>query len=339
MEIRVLGGAMAAAIAATALLAFADPAGAGGVPRREAGLPDVLVTHAPSVHPEGVAYDPTRRAFLVGSVRHGTVSVVRPNGSVHTLIDDPRMVSTIGVHVDPIRRRLLVVFADLGVGERSTPETTMHLSGLGIFDLRTGEPRRFVDLAAVAGPGLHAANDLAIGPDGTAYVTDPLSDALVRVDVRGQASVLARDSRFHDASQPTSFGLNGIVWHPGGYLLAVKSWGGELFRVTTGSQPVVRQVVTDQPIHNGDGLLLRPDGALLAVTNPLGPQGVAAVRLLRSRDRWTSASTTTLVPWPDSAPTTVTATPCGDYVLDGRLDALFGGATSDEFTLRRADLQ
>jgi sugar lactone lactonase YvrE len=301
-------------------------------------LPPVVAGAAASLHPEGVAYDPTRCAFLVGSLRHGTVSVVRRDGSVRMLASDPQMVSTIGVHVDAARNRLLVVYADLGVGERSTPATTMALSGVGFFDLRTGRLQRLVDLAAVAGPGLHAANDLTIAPDGTAYVTDPLSDALLRIDVDGHASVLIRDPRFHDAATPTSFGLNGIVWHPRGYLLAVKSWGGELFRVSTGSRPKVQLVSTDQPIHNGDGLLLRPDGTLLAVTNPLGPQGISAVRLLHSRDQWASAQTTRLLPWADPAPTTAAATPFGDYVLDGRLDVLFGGSSlSDNFDLRRVN--
>ncbi len=299
------------------------------------GFPPVLNAQAPSLHPEGVAYDPTRRAFLVSSVRHGTVSVVRADGSVRTLISDPRMISTLGIKVDVARHRILVAHADLGIGERTSPDTAMRHSGLGVFDLRTGKALRFADLAAAAGPGLHAANDLAVGPDGTAYVTDPLSDALLRVDVDGRASVLVRDPRFHDATQPTSFGLNGIVRHPNGYLLAVKSWGGEVFRIGTGKHPVVSQVAVDQPVHNGDGLLLRTDGSLLAVTNPLGPQGVSAVRVLRSGDGWSSARTTTLLPWPDEAPTTATRTPSGDYVLDGRLGVIFGGSLSDEFTLRR----
>lgn len=314
----------------TALLLFATPAYGGRV------FPDVVDASAPSLHPEGVAYDPTRQAFLVGSVRHGTVSVVRPDGGVRTLISDPWMISTLGIKVDAARQRVLVLHADLGVGEPTSPETAMHRSGLGIFDLRTGRLRQFVDLAAVAGPGLHAANDLTVAPDGTAYVTDPLSDALLRVDVRGHSSVLLRDARFHDATQPTSFGLNGIVLHPRGYLLAVKSWGGELFRISTGRHPSATQVTTDQPIHNGDGLLLRKDGSLLAVTNPLGPQGVSAVRLLRSPDGWSTARTSALLPWPDEAPTTAAHTPSGDYVLDGRLGILFGGSTSDTFTLRKA---
>src|SRR4051812_41151603 len=84
--------------------------------------PATITGHAAAVHPEGVAWDPSRQAFLVGSARHGTVSVVRPDGRVSTLVSDPRMVSTFGLRVDVARHRLLVAFADIGVGERSGPE-------------------------------------------------------------------------------------------------------------------------------------------------------------------------------------------------------------------------
>ncbi|HZC26467.1 MAG TPA: hypothetical protein VE287_05550 [Actinopolymorphaceae bacterium] len=331
-----------AALAAGAVMAAVVAAPAHATDLRlpmygHAHLPPVVAASAPAQHPEGVAWDPTRHAFLVSSLRHGTVSVVRADGSVRTLISDPRMISTLGIQVDARRNRVLVAFSDMGVGERTSPDTQMKVAGLGIFDLRTGTARHFVDLASVAGEGLHVANDIAVAPDGTAYVADSLSESLVQVDVWGHASVLVRDARFHAVSSPTGFGLNGIVWHPGGYLLAVKSWGGELFRITTGHKPTVTVVQTDKPIHNGDGLLLRRDGSLLAVTNPLGPDGISAVRLLRTRDDWTSATTAELLPWPDAASTTAAATPDGDYVLYGALDVLFGGGLSDNFDLRRAD--
>jgi hypothetical protein len=177
--------------------------------------------------------------------------------------------------------------------------------------------------------------DIAVAPDGTAYVTDSVSDAVLRVDVAGHASVLVRDPRFFNPTTPAGFGLNGIVWHPGGYLLVVKSRGGQLYRITTAPRPTVHAVATP-PVYNDDALLLRRDGTLLAVTNPLGPQGVSAVEILTSRDRWTTTTKVRILPWPDPTPTTATATPDGDYVLDGHLNVLFGGSgPADEFTIRR----
>ncbi|HEU5110810.1 MAG TPA: hypothetical protein VFT95_19900, partial [Micromonosporaceae bacterium] len=61
------------AAATGAAAAFTPTAATAAVP----GRGGVLRASAPSLHPEGVAWDATRGAFLVSSLRHGTVSVVR----------------------------------------------------------------------------------------------------------------------------------------------------------------------------------------------------------------------------------------------------------------------
>jgi sugar lactone lactonase YvrE len=324
MRKTILAAVLAAALAslavgaapalATTAAATADATARGLRP------PAVINGTAPSLHPEGVAWDPTRRAFLVSSVRHGTVSVVSPSGTVRTLVQDDRMVSTFGVHVDAARGRLLVTYADLGLGDRANGR-----SGLGIFDLGTGRPLHLVDLG-------HLANDLTIAPDGTAYVTDPGGDALYTVDTAGRASVLVQSPRFAG----TGFTLNGIVWHPGGYLLVVRYDVGILFRIPLCDPVHFTEVALDRPLVGGDGMALRPDGSLVVSTNTLGSTGEDAVQVLRSGDGWASAhQVSRTAPWPDRAPTTVAVSPYGTYVLSGRLDVLLGGGTTDAFTLRR----
>lgn len=316
---------LAMAVAAASVVAVTPAAGAA--PGR---LPEVISASAPQLHPEGVAWDPLRRSFLVSSMRYGTVSVVRPDGAVRTLAADPRMVSTFGVHTDAARGRVLTTFGDFGVGVRSSPETVRKSSGLGIFDLRTGRLRHLVDLAI--GAGDHAANDLAIDGAGNAYVTDPFSDAIYRVDVHGRASVLIRDPRLLS----NGIGMNGIVWHPSGHLLAVNYATGTLWRVPVAHPERLAQVSLPEPLVGGDGLDLRPDGSLTVVTNKLSAPGRVAVRVLRSADGWRSAGVTHRAePWADTEPTTVARTPHGSYVLDGRLSALLAGQPVHTFTLRR----
>jgi len=72
--------------------------------------PDLITGSAPRPHPEGVTYAPGEKRFLVGSVTHGTVSAVRPDGSVRTLVDDPALIMTMG----------LAVHAARSTGSRST---------------------------------------------------------------------------------------------------------------------------------------------------------------------------------------------------------------------------
>jgi len=130
-------------------LTAASPALASTATAHPLRLPPVIRGTAPALHPEGFAWDPTRGAFLVGSVKHGTVSVVRPDGSTRTLVSDPHLDSTFGVHVDVRRGRFLVAYADLGLGDR-----TGGASGIGIFDLRTGRTLRLIDFDSMFVPTL-----------------------------------------------------------------------------------------------------------------------------------------------------------------------------------------
>jgi len=320
--------ALTGAAAATALPAGLAHGASAPTRTTDTKTQDVLRASAPSLHPEGIAWDPTRAAFLVSSFRHGTVSVVRRDATVRTLVSDPLMVSTLGVRLDVVRRRILVAFADVGVGERSSPQTMFTGSGLGIFDLATGRPRHIVALTDI--PGGHVANDIALDAAGNAYVTDVASDGIYRVDPGGRASVLVRDARL---ANPTA-GLNGIVWHPAGFLIAVSYTTGQLWRI--GLDGNVREVALDRPLVGGDGLVLLPDGRLVVVTNGVLVPGENAVQILRGADGWTTARTVErAAPWPDGAPSTATLTPSGVWVVAGALEALFQGATSDDFTIRR----
>jgi sugar lactone lactonase YvrE len=300
------------------------------------GLPPVIDTTAPEPHPEGVTWDPGRQAFLVGSVRHGTVSVVRPDGTVTTLVDDGVMVTTIGVHADPARNRVLVAYQDPGVGTRTDPSTFLQQSGVGIFDLTTGTLLHRVDLSDVPGGAdyVHGANDLAVAADGTAYVTDIAAGELYRVTTSGDASLLLQDDRLGR----DGVGPNGIVWHPHGYLLVVRYDTGTLWRVPVDAPEAMTEVELDVPVVAGDGMLLRPDGTLVVMRNHLASTEEGAVTVLRSRDGWRTAATVREVrPWPEENPTTATLTPSGTYVIEGRLGSLFAGDPSDELTIRRLD--
>lgn len=301
-----------------------------------AGPPELITSEAATLHPEGVAWDPFRRTFLVGSVRHGTVSVVRANGTVDTLVDDGVMVSAIGVHVDAPRRRVLVAYQDPGVGTRTSEQTLLKQSGLGIFDLGTGALLHRVDLSAVpGGAGIHGANDVAIDSAGNAYVTDIAAGEIYRVDTAGRATLLLHNP---DLLGRDGVGPNGIAWHPDGYLLVVRYDLGTVFRVPVGAPDQAQAVRLDQPVVGGDGIALRPDGTLVVVINHLASPATESVAVLRSADGWASARTVARrSPWPDSAPTTAAVTQHGTYVIDGRLPDLFAGTPSDGFTLRRLD--
>jgi sugar lactone lactonase YvrE len=317
---------LAAAVAALAILA--SPAAATA---HHPDVPDVIEAHADGLHPEGIAYDPGRGEFLVSSVRHGTVSVVDADGTTTTLIDDPDLISTFGLGVDRRRGLVLVTDGDLGLSERTSPETVQRTAGLGVYDLATGEKVDYIDLDALAPDATaHAANDVAIAPDGTAYVTDTLAGLVYEIEPDGDASVLVEDPAL---AAPGGFGANGIVYR-GGRLVIGNYSDGSLWTVDVDEPETIERVATEADLTGVDGLTW--DGrTLVAVTNTLGGNGANAVHRLRLDRDLDEADELAVQAAPEQA-TTAAATGCAVYTVYGNLSALLSGAgTSDEFTIRR----
>jgi sugar lactone lactonase YvrE len=302
---------------------------ASGVATPHNSCPETVRGSGTTLHPEGIAYDQGRDRFLIGSVKHGMVSVVGADGVAHTLIDDPALITTMGITVDG--DRVLVVNGDIGVADRTSDATNGKTAGLGIYDRRTGKRIRYVDLGALDPSRGHFGNDVAVAADGTAYVTDSISGAVYQVGPDGHASVLVRDDRLTPVGSGN--GANGIVLHPGGYLLVAQSSGKALYRIPLDHPDQISEVTVDAPIGAPDGLLLDGPGLLHAVDNTSANRVVD----LKSDDDWHTATLAQGRAWADPAPTTMARGRCGIYVLTGRLDLLLSGTPSDEFLMRKID--
>ncbi|WP_128637094.1 SMP-30/gluconolactonase/LRE family protein [Streptomyces sp. C] len=333
------GVAVLASIAPLALPAVAVaepvPAAAQSVSLHQGA--EVITGRATELYPEGIAWDPTRRAFLVGSASQGNLSVIGQDGGIKELAPSIGMVSTLGIRVDVARNRILVAYSDFWVRQRLDVGDQPPTSGVAVFALDTGKLQRKVDVAG--GRGRTFANDLTFDRRGNIYVTDSVSDTIQRIGLDGKVTPVVTDPRF----AADIVGLNGIVWHPDGYLLAVRYDTGVMFRINPNAPAHrrVTEVKLPRPLVGTDGLGLRPDGSLVVVTNSIGaavgvPGGVDAVTVLESKDGWRTAGfSKRLDPWATQGPTTVAVTPHGDYVLSGDVGELMAGRTSDLVTLRR----
>src|SRR5690606_6582206 len=128
--------------------------------------------------------------------------------SLTPVVQDPDLKASVGIEVDEERNRLLVANSDFAVIQGKGPGQAM----LGIYDLESGERIAMVDLAA-AGPKdakTHFANDVAVGGDGSAYVTNSMARVVYRVDPENNVSVLLPNT-FGKIEQ---FRFNGIEFHP-----------------------------------------------------------------------------------------------------------------------------
>lgn len=265
-------------------------------------LPDLILVKQPGLSPEGIEWDANGKHFLLSSIAEGTVYSVTDDGTTEAFVKDANLKASIGLQVDVERNRLLVCNSDPIVF--SDPSASGDIA-LGIYDLTTGKRLQWVSLTDVAPTGRHFANDVAIGKEGNAYVTDTFSPVIYKVDLEGKASVFAKDEHFSSKAA----GLNGIVYHPDGYLLAAVSDEGTLYKIPLDAPDKPVAVKLEKAL-GFDGMLLLDNGLLVGVSVGQTP----TIYQLKSTDHWASASIVASAP--NSPASTVT-------VRDGEVYAIY----------------
>jgi len=270
------------AVAAWALVLCAVIAGCSGTPEEEApavpdpDVPAVIVAERGGFIPEGIEYDTANDRILTGSLAEGSIFQITNDGAVVPVVTDDELVSSVGIEVDEERDRLLVANSDRAVfGGDGTGQAK-----LGVYRLSTGERLAMVDLAAAItdapADAAYFANDVAVGSDGTAYVTDSRMNVVYAVSPDYMASVLYR------FRATEGLALNGIVAHPDGYLLV--TGGSTLYKLPIAAPAAVMPVALPEPVPGQDGMVWTADGRLAIVSN--SDNRVVA---LRSSDDWATA--------------------------------------------------
>ncbi len=239
-------------------------------------LPAMIVAERGGFIPEGIEYDAASGRLLVGSLPEGTIYQLHGDGRLTAVVTDGELVSSVGIEVDAARNRLLVANADFRVFEGASQGRAM----LGAYDLATGARLAMVDLAAVIpnaqSDATYFANDVVAVPDGTAYVTDTSQNVIYRVTPDYQASV------FHRFEPTEGLGLNGIVYHPAGYLLV--AGGSVLYKVPVADPAATSRVTLPEAVEGQDGMVWMSDGRLAIVSNSQN-----RVVALSSNDGWATA--------------------------------------------------
>ena len=248
-----------------------------------AELPARIVAERGGFIPEGVEYDAERGRLLTGSLSEGDIVQIHADGRVTPVITDPDLLSSVGIEVDAPRDRLLVANSDRAVFDGSGPGQAR----LGVYDLNTGTRLAMVDLAATVSdppnPG-YFANDAVSAPDGTIYVTDTFQNVIYRVSPDYQASL------WHRFPPTEGLGLNGIVYHPSGYLLV--AGGAVLYKVPISDPAATTPVTLPEAVEGQDGMVWTADGRLAIVSNS-GSRVVA----LSSNDEWATAQLAGVAPF------------------------------------------
>lgn len=297
--------------------------------------PDAVVFTQAGLYPEGVQYDAANSRFLVSSQTTGAIGQVKDDGTYTAFADSPALISTIGLNLDEPRDRLLVAISDPGYNsQRTNLSTKGKLAQLAVFNRNSPQSAPTVlDLGGLrpSAPG-HFANDIAVDAQGNAYVTDSFAPLIYKITPAFVVTVFAENPLF--SAPATVFGLNGIVYHPDGYLLVAKSNTGTLLKIPLNNPANVSTVdVGSQNLQGADGLRLQDNNTLQVVCN-----AQAKVYRLATTTAWANATVSGTFNTPAQYPTTLARREGTDgYVLYSNLNALQAGQTPpvSQFTIAR----
>ena len=258
--------------------------------------------------------------LYVGSLGSGGIIRIRRGAAKAGL--DPKLGafgsrSIFGVLVDERSSTLWACSNDmssLGIVIASS-ETGSALKG---FDLKTGQGRVSAKL-----PGDHTfCNDIAIGPDGSAFVTNTAAPEILRLPPgKSQLEVWANDPLL--APPASGSGLDGIAFGSDGNVYVDTYTPGELFRVDVvdGKAGKVIKLKPSRPLTLSDAIRPLGNNQFLIIEG--------AGRLDRMRIQGDSAVIETLK---DGyvVPTGVTVIGHTAWVSEGQLAYLFDPAKKDQ---------
>ncbi|CAH0999344.1 hypothetical protein LEM8419_00642 [Neolewinella maritima] len=266
--------------------------------------------------PEGIAYDATTNRVYTGSTVDGTIYAgLKTDSRLQPL---PTTGASIGVAVG-----MDISGTDLYVA--GGPTGSAYVVNLG-----NNQVRELPSDEVPAGDSTFI-NDVTVGADGTAYLTDSYFPVLYRYTGGDSLeSWLDLDSTI--INYQASFNLNGIVIAPGDrYLLTVQSNTGILFRIDVTDRSVTEVNVGGFSLTAGDGLALDND-LLFVVRN----QNAEVVTIAMDGD-YANGQVVGITNSPDFRfPTTVAATPDSLLLVNGQLDQRGpGGSPVLPFTISK----
>lgn len=313
--------AVSAALTAAAL-AVTVAAPVHAAPPRTSYLIKPTGPAADAVFPEGVATQ--GRSFFVGSTTDGTIyrgNLSRPAARPFLLGGRGGRTSAIGLKADG--GKLFVAGGDTG--------------RFFIYDIRSRD--RVGAFRVAPRPSASAPtflNDVAVAPDGSAYVTDSQRPVLYRVGPRQYDTDGVRTLRvFRDFTgsrlqYTPGFNVNGIaVSADGRFLVLAKSNTSDLYRVRISDGQVRRIDLGGQSV-SGDGLVLA--GRVLYAVERVGDVGrVVKIRLSDNLRSGTVVRRVTRASFDD--PTTAALTNGRLLVVNSQFGERTAGEAPDPFTV------
>lgn len=283
--------------------------------------PELVTLTQANLFPEGVQYDTKNNCFLVSSLTTGNIGRVTDAGAYTVLASgsSANIVSAVGINLDDNRNRVLVA---------SSNGTARNVAKLVSINRDNGQVNFNADLGALRSAPNHFANDVAVDNEGNAYVTDSFAPVIYKVTPQGVASVFLDNPALAGAAG--AFGLNGIVFHPSGYLLVAKTDNGTIFKVPVSAPTNFTTVSLGTNLTGADGMLLEDNNTLQVVAS-------GKVYRLRTSNNWVGATLAGTFEANQSVSPTTLARRAGaaSYVLYARLSEMMTTPPPSQFVIGR----
>jgi sugar lactone lactonase YvrE len=271
------------------------------------------------VFPENIAASHDG-ALYIGSIGQGGVFRVEPHGTEAKVWIKPGTFGThsiFGVLADDKSNTLWVCSNDL-TARGVTISGADGVSALKGFDLKTGEGKISTELPTKPA----TCNDVTIGPDGAAYISNTSSPQILRLAPGGKELEIW----FTDPSlQPANgAGLDGLAFGPDGNLYVDRYTPGDLYRIN---------------VKNGKatGFTKLTTSRTLALTDAIRRYGKDEFLLVEGAGRLDSftvqgdnVTVETLKDGYTGRPTGVACVGRTAWVSEGQLSYLFDPAKKDE---------
>jgi sugar lactone lactonase YvrE len=269
--------------------------------------------HADRLYPEGTAYSKKQNVFFISSVNKGQIGKLDAGGNYTPFTQDPDLVATVGILADEKSNTLFVTNIDNGAAVKTNPVKAYKLSEVIGYDLKSGKRKFKIDLGKLNAGHPNFINDLTLDNDGNLYVTNSFSPVIFKIDKDHHASIFAQN----EAWTGEGFNLNGIVYHPEGYLIVAQSNKGLLYKINIKNPNDVKIIKVDE-LKGADGLILNGRDELVVVSN-----ASSKIFQVRSTDNWTSASILSAKESILPFPTTGVLVDGKYHVLNAKLSELF----------------
>lgn len=249
--------------------------------RKPAGEADVTFTvAAPAFIPEGLAFDPDRDDFYLGSVRERRILRIDEDGKASDFTPAGSSWAVLGLAVDDDRRLLWAATA--AVPEMKDARTEeLGKSALLAYDLKTGAQKHRYE--APDDGRKHVLGDVIVARNGMIYATDNAAGLLYSLDpATGKLEALTAPGALASPQ--------GLVQDRDRDTFYVADYTQGLYRFDVRKRVLKRLEVADDICVYGIDGLYRVDEDLVAVQNGVQPHRVVRFTLDRNGKRVRHAS-------------------------------------------------